>query len=787
MINLSVRDYELEIAGLNCKRALISFTGSDSKLDNQGGLVTFTGTLVLGCLIGFESIDDRINDRWARGNPITIKIADSSTVPRLPPRGGTLFILDSFYDPNTKKLTIECGDILELLRYREPIGNASKICLGSVASRTLVCNDLLAAAGAPELHEGDSILGSLNAQTPKLLEGSYIDQLGAMAAAAGQIVYVDTAGHIRTKVINPKVTAPIATIAWGKVAGTERVKGERPPCKIVIKGKTTLVERNGDTTTTTTEERGTVAMAGINPKAAPSDASAPIIVKRTIKVETLVRGSKQRIVETTIFEPEGVVFAGDKIFAGSTRLICSEFRSEIYSYEQNSPVMGTSADSRCSQGNQGRLLNVVTEIWQPRGVALREMLASYPEKAKGDRVKLLLAEQHLTTYVYKLGNVVQVTLGTPENDDEPPAEARGDGPQITVRKWRVIGAIVPTEFGYRKIVNGSPTELVEAEREVQTWREPKLREWEYTVSRYQSLVNVAQQTAASIRKQFARSPYLIQLLTLLVSTDFEQTVSNAGQAQPPGADTYPPEFVTTEKTFRAEAKLPANASTPYRQSVKYLSFDYLSSVGAAPQAEAQKLADLWGRLLWGRYKSTAYKTDLADFWWDYSPLDRINVIEPEHEFAYLADGWTIALAGNRCMVGFDGLYLGQWIDRIDNPDDPDNPISLSEPVIVPLYKVVRAAQATGVGGIRVQRRDYDRTPLRRTVQAASVSTARNLGGEEVRKVQVAEACTVKVVNRRRIVKAATASTVQTIKLVAWQNVTPQLWSEMSDRQWRKIY
>ncbi|MBD2018789.1 hypothetical protein H6F43_01145, partial [Leptolyngbya sp. FACHB-36] len=204
-INLSVRQYAITIAGLDCTKPLISFAGSDSKID-QSGLITFKGSLTLGRPEAFESIDDRISDRWARGNPIGLRIADNSQALRLPPRGGTLFILDSSYDPKAGRLEIQFGDIFELLRFREPKGDASKICLGTKTTRTQIINNLLAAAGVPLLI--DEVPGYLHAATPRLLESSYIEQAGAIAAAAGYFLWVDTSGNVRASAINSNPVAP---------------------------------------------------------------------------------------------------------------------------------------------------------------------------------------------------------------------------------------------------------------------------------------------------------------------------------------------------------------------------------------------------------------------------------------------------------------------------------------------------------------------------------------------------------------------------------------------------
>jgi hypothetical protein len=91
-------------------------------------------------------------------------------------RGCHLFVIESLYNPQNYELELQLGDELSLLSFAEPPGDKSGICLGTAVGKTGVISTLLAAAGASGLT--GSIGGVINSPSPKLLQGSYIEQAG---------------------------------------------------------------------------------------------------------------------------------------------------------------------------------------------------------------------------------------------------------------------------------------------------------------------------------------------------------------------------------------------------------------------------------------------------------------------------------------------------------------------------------------------------------------------------------------------------------------------------------
>lgn len=740
-VNLSIRPYQLTIAGLDCTANLAYFRGSDSKLD-ESGLVTFRGTLELGVRPGFESLDDRVNDRWARGNVLELLVADStgSLVP--PPRGGTLRILDALYDVKKRRLQLQVGDILELLRYREPTTNAWKVCLGTLTSRMAIINRLLATAKAPQIT--DLIPGSLNSSTPRTIEGSYIDQAGAIAAAAGWFLCVDSSEGIRAYPIETGQSDSLILIDTPQIVDTERVTGELPASYLVVNGRAIAVKQSEDSSESVTEEPGTAGMAGNT-----SSPDEPIIVRRTQKSDSFDRGSKTRNITSQIKQPVGLLLPDDSDYAGNTALIDSEVRTETYSYEQNAPVMGSSSGTTCEQGNQGRLKTYQLLLRQIVGVALREIASSYPSGSGLNKTDLMIAEQTIVTYDYSPRLVSQVSLG-PGTPDEW-VEKRGDGPLIVTRTLRPIGSILTEEFSYNPGSMGlQPERLIESYRKIQYWEETSLGEWREVIQEYKTLAEQSPTTADNLRSVSTDLNQLIARLISLVPVDPTENRSNAGQAQPPAAETYQPAYNQSEKVVKGVAKLPANAASNYRQAQREMTFDYLTGINrAAGQAEATALAKLWGVLLWGRYKCTSYTTDLADSWWNYRPGVRVDAREPGTRFAYLGDGFAIAMAQNRCVVSFDGLYLGQ-VATMPSPDpEVTDPIELPGEILTP-YVRAEIFQGQSGGMARLQRSTGSTAPIQKGLQGQG-------GGQG-----------------------------KLSRYQAWKDIDFEAWKSMSAENWRRI-
>jgi hypothetical protein len=95
-------------------------------------------------------------------------------------------------------------------------------------------------------------------------------------------------------------------------------------------------------------------------------------------------------------------------------------------------------------------------------------------------------------------------------------------------------------------------------------------------------------------------------------------------------------------------------------------------------------------VFWGKYKTCSYSTDFNDGWRSYKPMSRIDVAEPEATFSYLGNAFAIAVAGNRCAISFDGIFLGKTAVVPEGVTAPD----VFPPVdVVPPYKVVAIGNA----------------------------------------------------------------------------------------------
>jgi hypothetical protein len=781
-INLSIRHYRVSVGGLDCTPALISFQGSDSKID-QGGLVIFTGTIVLGRPDGFESLDDRINNRWARGQKIVVEIAkrpDSepfnlADLLERSPRGGEIYILDSQFDLKTRKLTLHTGDLFELLKIREPRGDASKVCAGTSTSRTEVVNRLLLAAGAPPLI--DSIPGFLNSPTPKAFEGSFIEQAGAIAAAAGYFIWMDSLGRSRASAIDAKQSAPlIAFDLTAQAADYQRLEGEQPAERVIVNGKATITRQSRDGTETLTEEFGPASAAG-------SSSDANTLIKRTFQRDSFSRSSKLRTIETTIEEAAGIVLSDDPDYEGSTSLVVSEFRRETYKYEANSPVMGSAGQPGCQQGNQGRLKTHAIEITRPRAVVFREVYASYPRDGDGrleidiNKFEPVFAESEQTDYVYDPGRAV-LTSGDVSEDDLPLLEALGRGPRITTTKKAPIGTIIPTEFAYdpdRIVFNMERP--VPSESNIQFWKEKNFGEWSYEQTIRKPLATVFPQVADKLRERRENDEitYDPAILVALVAAQNTLTISRSGQAQPPAPETYSPEFSSEEVTVKGKANFPVDIDSPYRPREKTLSFDYLNGgTVAAAQEEANQLAQTWGVVLWGHHKGASITTDLSNSWFDYEPMKRGDVTELEGVSAYLMDGFSIAMAEKRCICSFDGIFLG-WT-QAENPDQISPPYRLNQEVEL---------QASAAADYRLSILTSDPVSIDYSVQVSAMVSYRTL--TEGYRFDVQGSASVKYQQSFKAVKVQGSAATAWARSINWDEITFEQWRNMTDFQWTKIY
>lgn len=776
-INLSIRNYRIIIAGLDCTPAIVSFDGSDSKLD-QSGLVIFTGTIALGRPAGFESIDDRHNTRWARGKAITIEIADKSGTLRPAPRGARLFILNAQFDLKSRKLTLQVGDAFALLNFREGKGDKSGICLGTQTSRGDIIGRLLLAAGVGGF--ADTVPGTLSAPMPRLLEGSYIEQAGAIAAAAGYFLYIDRNGQARAKPVATTASRAFAISLDSGVVDYRRLEGEQAPSRVLVRGRATIVRPTGDLTITESTETGLSSAVGF-------DSNTGIILGRKRVEDRFDRGNKVRTIESWESKPAGLVMQGWEQYVGSRSLIDAEYKIERYFYETNSPLKD--GDTKCQQGNQGRLLRYEVQRYLPKGVIFQEALQAYPPNSS-ERLgltTLLLAEETITQYRYEDSSTSELSPvnggGSTEVEDETQIEAEklGNSPLIITRTYQPLGAVLPQDFAPNPniLLMESMRSMHVTERNRTYYREPKFGEWHKfeRIDRGLAIAfpDAADRLRASLQKR-SKAYYPSNLLELATVQD-TITISNSGQTQPPAPDTYPPPFSTQEVTVTGKADLPVDAETPYRQRTREFGFEYLEATGssqsaavAAARDAARQLARSWGVILWGRDKAASVTSDLQDDWFTYEPLNRIDVIEPDAVAAYLGDGFAIAMSEGRCVASFDGILLG-----FTTLSQPQN--------VAPIYQIRFEDELALAFGFADRFGDYDRSPIQVSDNFA-IAFAIKPQADDRGEFAIGFAFRDQANMLRD--RLAIAAAFDSAGSLYWEEMTPEQWAEITPLQWGNI-
>lgn len=238
-LNLSARNHQVLIYNaegvdpLDVSDVVMDLSTSDRQLD-QSGLIPTNGTLTLHGYAGLgESMDARTNaTRWARGNKVELWISNSTGILTRHPRGA-MRILKEPSPPHlgNRTMQLDLGCVLSLLDYRQPPDDQSGVELGTATPRTTIINNLLSAAGAPPLI--DTVPGTLDVPLFRF-EGSYIQQAGAIAYAAGYVLWVDNQERVRATQINLKPpTAFLSLVAGESELEYTPLRDAETPCEVI--------------------------------------------------------------------------------------------------------------------------------------------------------------------------------------------------------------------------------------------------------------------------------------------------------------------------------------------------------------------------------------------------------------------------------------------------------------------------------------------------------------------------------------------------------------------------
>jgi hypothetical protein len=400
--------------------------------------------------------------------------------------------------------------------------------------------------------------------------------------------------------------------------------------------------------------------------------SSFILIRRERRVEKLIENT--RVVTTLVYEPAGAIIPK---LSGDCSLITSYDNVETFIYETEAQVKANPIAPKCETGNQARLLS--RELWsyRPYGAVLQTVAASFPDNVFVAQVPLILDLHELETYAYDKPSDVVVPNEPVYDaiDDIAPQSAKLYGLTHLLKRWEPRGKVSPEDYLYDANSNywinaDEPTYSYELQKQ---WKEQRLNEWLNTERENNAIARAYPDASSRLRQKFVDNGtvYSRDIFTYPVPIKYETTISQNGNTQPPSPETMPSKVVTENATVTGKAVFPIDSDYPFRPKTLEITFNAdipngdRSAVDAIRQ-EANRLASIWGKISWGRFKGISLQCAFTPEWWNYTPLDRVNIQETfpgiqlanVETSAYLGDGFAVALAQREFYVGIDGIYLG---------------------------------------------------------------------------------------------------------------------------------
>ncbi|MEH2067918.1 MAG: hypothetical protein V7K47_07080 [Nostoc sp.] len=631
-VNVSARSTRILIGAKDFSSCFVSFQGSDSHLD-QSGLIAFTGSITLGRSLGFdESLDDRKNSRFFRGQVITIEIQDSQGIFRKHPRGA-LRIISPKYSDDSQRLTIDVGDLISLLNFREPTDPSKmEIKLGQNTTAGQIIQRLLLAAGITAI---GGILPNTIINYPINLSGSYLANAGKILYANNLFGWIDKNEVFQIRPANIAAVTPAVTVIIGRdEVWYKRLDSAESPCDIVkAVGRCTII-RPTTFRDDTTEQYGAATLVD------KSAGSNTITIKSTTIKENWLPGQKLLITTTTTKQPIGLVIPKELLNSSGSKLqlIKSEVKVETSYYEQD------------AEGKLKKKTTLTNGLLAPAILEFAKIKTNYFFNI------FSLTESYKDSYSYEYD--VKDRLRKVVTEVSEIAGNLLSGTEEDWSKW-----IFPPNF------------LTQAESKTETWEETSKDIWEYEYYTYQPLIKVKPDLAEVGSETGTQGP-TSNKLDLLYADGSRQT-SNSGQLAPPAPEREPAPFTAEEEDLEEKVTfLILGGNSNLRPRERVFTVECLASVTkpglkrgevtvslGTTQANNQlrAIAQREGRLQWGRYKGQQIAVALSDIWFDYHPLFEIKSVEKDGtQQAFLADGCSWVVGQTRVLVSCDAIWLGSW-------------------------------------------------------------------------------------------------------------------------------
>ncbi|MEH1780888.1 MAG: hypothetical protein V7L26_17595 [Nostoc sp.] len=664
-INVSARNARIYIGGKDFSSCFVSFQGSDSHLD-QNGIITFTGSIVLGLSLGFdESLDDRKNPRFFRGQIITVEVQNSQGNLTLHPRGA-LRIISPKYDEQSQRLTIDVGDLTALLNFREATDvGVTQITLGQNSTSGQIILRLLNAAGITAIGGG---LPTTLINYPINLTGSYLANVGKLLYANNLFGWIDKNEVFQVSSALIGAVSSSVTINIGKdEIWYKRLDAAEAPCEIIKAVGRGVIVSSIVFRDDTTENYGAATL--VDKTALPT----PIIIKKTSIKEDWIPGENLFQTTTTTLQPVGLVVP--KTLLGNSTLtlslITSEIRIDKIYYDQDP---------------EGKIKNKVSTIYQLLAPAILEFAQ---------------ANQSFTFNIFGLALPVDSSYSYSY-------DTKGRQSQLASTTKVLAGSLLSnTDEDWTKWIF-PPNFATDSEYKVETWNETSKGIWEYEFYSYQPLVKITPDSVVVGTNSGTAGPTSNKLD--MIYADGDHQTSNSGQLAPPAPERRPALFTMDDLDLVEQVTFAAPGGNPnLRPRQRSFSVDFLAGqfksglargeveISSSGDTEASNqllaLALREGRLLWGRYKGQQIAVALSDAWFDYHPLFSISAIESDGtQQAFLADGCSWVVGQTRVLVSCDAIWLGTWQTPTPSAGQP------SVSYVVPPYDEIQALSfGDGIG------------------------------------------------------------------------------------------
>ena len=587
-------------------------------------------TLPLKALDFDESLDDRKNiARFCRGTQVIIEIANTSGGLRRHPRGAAR-ILTPKYDLEKQQLTLEVGDLIALLNFKEPTNSdKTEIITGEDKSVSSIISNLLFQAGITSV---DGSFPETSINYPLNLSGSYLQSAGKLLYANNRFGWIDNSETFQIQKVNFNPSSNVVVEVGKDEIWYRRLGGAEQPCTTIkAVGTGSILRQTTYPRFEFNEKYGVASLVDA------SYGNYRIIIERIERYEFWDKDQHQSKIQTLTYKPLGLVVpetvleAVFSFISNKTVLIEAEYHEEFFNFEK---------DAEC------KLKTKIENIYSNLGNLYSEIIlaAASPAEYRGAVFNLKLSQQITTNYDYDSKDVItKITTTTNEHlasilKDTGENWSDWDNPDI------LLTSNFTTEE-YKQLKKGSPGT------------------WGYETSVLQSLVRINPDIAEG--GQFGNK-------TDLVTDDKNSNyqISNSGQLTPPAPERCPVDFSIEEVNLEGKATFndPCESNLKPRERTYNVEFlagspiqnENIFTVGAdSRQAQLDAIASREGKLLFGRWKGQEIASTLKNAWFEYYPLMGISAVEVDGDIQnYLVDGASWVVGQMKALVSCDGIWLG---------------------------------------------------------------------------------------------------------------------------------